>query len=112
MTTLSMYRGDDRMLTITASEDLEGSEITFSAKRSTRDDAPVLISKSVGDGIAIGDPTTSAVVTLDAVDTADLAPGTLFWDIEVVDVLGKVHTVATGKLRIRRDVTTQQAGGS
>jgi hypothetical protein len=106
MTILSMYRGDDRTLTITADESLTGSEITFTAKRRKRDDSPVLISKTTVDGITIGgDPDTSAIIALDAADTEDLDPGKLWWDIEIVDVLGKVHTVAEGHLRLLRDAS-------
>jgi hypothetical protein len=107
MTILNMYRGDDRTLTITADESLTGSEITFTAKRRKRDDSPVLISKTTAAGITIGEDEedTSAIVTLDAADTEDLDPGKLWWDIEIVDVLGKVHTVAEGHLRLLRDAS-------
>jgi hypothetical protein len=93
MTILSMYRGDDRTLTITADQSLTGSEITFTARGKRREDSPVLIVK------------TTDVVTLDAEDTEDLTPGSLWWDVEVVDALGKVHTVAEGRLRVRLDAT-------
>jgi hypothetical protein len=74
MTILSMYRGDDRTLTITADESLTGSEITFTAKRRKRDDSPVLISKTTTDGITIGgDPDTSAIIALDAADIDPVA---------------------------------------
>jgi hypothetical protein len=105
MTILSMYRGDDRTLTITADQSLTGSEITFTARGKRREDSPVLIVKTTDDGIVIGDPATTAVVTLDAEDTEDLTPGSLWWDVEVVDALGKVHTVAEGRLRVRLDAT-------
>lgn len=104
MTYLSMYRGDDRILTITADEDLTGSDIRFTARARKRDAEPV-IEKSLGEGITLGDPGTTAVVVLDAADTADLEPGALFWDIEVTDAVDKVHTVATGRLAVIADIT-------
>lgn len=104
MTSLAMYRGDDRVLIITASEPLTGSEITFTARRRTTPRTPV-IEKSVGAGVTIGEPDTQAEVTIDAADTANLEPGVLRWDVEVVDAIGKTHTVAMGQLVIKADVT-------
>lgn len=108
MSDLSMYRGDDRTLTITASEPLTGSDIRFTAKVSRADDEAV-IEKTTGDGIEIGDPDTTATVTIDAADTEDLGPVNLRWDIEITDALGKVRTVAVGRLLILADVTRQAA---
>lgn len=109
MTELSMYRGDDRTLTITASESLAGVEdIRFTAKVARADDEAV-IAKSITDGIEIGDPDTTATVTIDAADTEDLGPVNLRWDIEITDALGKVRTVAVGRLLILPDVTRQAA---
>jgi hypothetical protein len=103
MTDLSMYRGDDRVLTITASEALTGSQITFTARR--RPGGAIVISKTTDAGITIGEPATTAVIALDAADTRDLDPCVLRWDIEVVDVTEKTHTVASGQLNIRADIT-------
>jgi hypothetical protein len=104
MSYLSMYRGDDRVLDITASETLTGSTLRFTAKQ-RRTDTEAVIEKSTGDGITIGSPATTASIAIDAADTEDLEPTVLFWDIEVTDVTGKVHTVATGRLEIHADVT-------
>lgn len=99
-----MYRGDDRTLTITASESLTGSELRFTA-RTRRGAEEAVIEKSSGEGIALGDPATTALITIDAADTVDLAPGALYWDIEITDATDKVHTVAAGRLAILEDVT-------
>lgn len=108
MTTLSvleMYRGDDRTLTVTADESLEGSVVRFTAKWSRHRDAEAIIAKSseVDGEIAIDDAV--ATVTIDAADTDDLLPGPLYWDVEITDALAKVRTVAVGQLLIRSDVT-------
>lgn len=104
-----MYRGDDRTLTITASETLTGSEIRFTAKAHKRD-TDAVISKSTTDGITIGDPATTADITIDAADTEGLEPVALFWDIEVTDGTGKVRTVAVGRLAVMADITAPAAG--
>ena len=106
MSVLSIYRGDDRTLTITASASLTDSEVTFTAKRSKRDaDEDAVIQKTTGAGVEIGDPDTTAEVTIDAADTMDLEPVALYWDVQVVDGTGSVRTVAAGRLVIKADVT-------
>ncbi len=102
MSYLSMYRGDDRELVVTASEDLTGAEVAFTARRYKRDEVPV-ISKTTAGGIAVNGST--ATITIDAADTVDEEPGALFWDIEITDGTAKVHTVATGRLAILEDIT-------
>ena len=107
MSYLSMFRGDDRVLTVTASEPLTGLELRFTARRqwNTR----VLIEKSTDSGITLGDPDTTALITIDSEDTADLTPGALHWDIQVTDTEGEVHTVAAGRLAIKPDITRGEA---
>lgn len=102
MSYLSMYRGDDRELVVTASEDLTGAEVAFTARRYKRDEVPV-ISKTTAAGITVVG--TVATITIDAADTVDEAPGALFWDIQITDATGKIHTVATGRLGILEDIT-------
>jgi hypothetical protein len=105
MSYLSMYRGDDRVLVITADEALTGSEIVFTAKRRKSDTDPVITKSTTAGSIVIGDPATTAEVTIDAADTEDLDPIALHWDIQVTDVMDKVHTVAAGRLAIVEDIT-------
>lgn len=102
-----MYRGDDRELTITASEDLSGSTVQFTARRHLSDTTAV-ISKSTEDASIVVSGTT-ATVTIAAADTTDELPGALHWDVQVTDGEGKIHTVATGRLAIVEDVTRPAA---
>lgn len=104
MTYLSMYRGDDRVLTITATEDLSGSEVRFTARRTRRAEEAVIEKVSPGD-ITIDE--FSAAIAIDAADTEDLDREALFWDIEITDSADKIRTVATGRLAILPDITRQ-----
>ncbi len=111
MSYLSMTRGDDRTLTITASDSLAGSEVTFTAKRSRRDaDVDAVIRKTTGAGVEIGTPDSTAVVTIDAADTEDLEPVALWWDVQIVDGDSLIRTVAQGRLSIAADITRQGLG--
>lgn len=103
MTYLAMTRGDDRTLTVTASEDLDGADLEFTARRRPYSD--IVIHKRLGAGITLGDPTTTAVVAIDADDTDDLTPDVLYWDLQVVDTANETHTVARGRLAIEPDIT-------
>jgi hypothetical protein len=109
---LSMYRGDDRIVTITSSEALTGSVVTFTAR--ARPGGPVLITKTNVDdgGLTIGDPATTAAIAIDAADTVDLEPSVLRWDVQVVDDEDKTHTVASGFLVLRADISAPAAAAS
>jgi hypothetical protein len=106
MSYLTIYRGDDRTLTVAASSPIQGSDMVFTAKRHRRDaDADAVIQKSTADGgiTVIGD---EATITIDAADTDSLDDSpALFWDVQVTDTDGKTLTVATGRLAILRDIT-------
>lgn len=102
MTYLSMTRGDDRVLEVTATESLDGSDVTFTARHRRYSEDAVILKTSPAD-ITIAGPLAS--VTLAAADTADLDPDVLYWDIEVVDSGGSTHTVADGRLAIQGDVS-------
>jgi hypothetical protein len=102
---MSIHRGDDRSLTVTASASMQGADLTFTA-RHRRHSEEVLIEKISGDGITLGpDPFTTATITIDAADTEDLTPDVLYWDLQLVDSSDEVHTVADGRLAILEDVT-------
>lgn len=105
MSFLSMYRGDDRVITITASESLDGCDVWFTAKRRRSDaDDDAVIQKTSPTDITIDGVT--AQVAIDAADTAELDHGTaLFWDVQVFDTDGNLHTVASGRLSIVGDIT-------
>lgn len=102
MTYLAMTRGDDRTLEVTASEDLTGAELTFTARHRPYSE-DVVIEKTSSNGITVNG--TEATVAIDAADTADLEPDVLYWDIQVVDSAGDTHTVASGRLAVEPDVT-------
>jgi len=106
---LEMFRGDDRTLTITASESLTGSDIRFTAKR-VPGDGTAVIEKSTDDGsITIGVDPDDTEAEVDAADTEGAGTGVLRWDVEITDAEGKVRTVAIGTLRLRADITTPEA---
>lgn len=115
MTRLSITRGDTKAFTISLTDDddlpldLTDMAVTFTAKRSRFDaDADAVIAKTVGDGIVVDDPDSGVVVlTLEPSDTASLAarPHRLFYDVQVVDVLGVVVTPLADILEIQPDVT-------
>jgi hypothetical protein len=109
MTYLSMYAGNDRELTITASEDLSGADVYWTARRRKRDTEP-LLEKSTVAGISVNGAV--ATVALDREDTVDLDPVVAHWDVEVVDGSGDTHTVATGRLAIKRPITRRSGEGS
>lgn len=113
MTDLTMYRGDDRDFTITATEDgspldLTGATVRFTAKRDAVDaDDAAVIAKTSDTGIAIDeDPTTGvAVITIEAADTEDLrASATLVYDVQVTRG-GRTLTVLAGHLAVIADVS-------
>jgi hypothetical protein len=111
MIDLRMYRGDDRTLTVTATESLATAEVRWTARWSRHHDAEAVIEKSslgVDPSITIAE--SVATVAIDAADTEDLLPGPLYWDVEITDDLGKVRTVAVGRLRLLPDVTFVTGG--
>lgn len=111
MSDLTITRGDDVAfdVDITAGgADISTEDVlavTFTAKRASRDlDVDALIRKDLDAGITVSD--NDVHLEIDADDTRHLAaPMTLVWDLEVIDVDGKTHTVAGGYLRIEADVT-------
>jgi hypothetical protein len=115
MTRLSITRGDTRVFTITLTDadeealDLTGMSVTFTAKRTRFDsDEDAVIAKSIGSGIVVDEPTSGvALMTLDPEDTEALPARThrLYYDVQVVDVLGVVVTPLADIVEIRPDVT-------
>ena len=113
MNDLQMFRGDDRILTVTVVDsgglvDLTDAVLRFTTKRKVSDsDTNAVIVKTTTDGIDTGeDPTLGvATITIDAVDTVDEEPGRLHWDIQLTDADDKVRTVAKGTLTLVGDVS-------
>lgn len=103
-----MTRGDDRTLTVTASASMEDADLRFTARRFRSDEAAVI--EKTSDVVVGYDDPFSATITIDAVDTESLDPVALWWDLELTDSTGKVHTVASGRLAILEDVTRSASG--
>lgn len=81
--------------------------LIFTAKADTEDaDDDALIQKASGYGISVEGSTASVALVPD--DTVTVAERTLLWDIQAQHtVSGEVRTVATGNLRLSRDVTRE-----
>ena len=113
MNDLAMFRGDDRVLTVTIIDtegevDLTEAVLRFTAKRKIGDsDANAVIVKTSTDGIDTGeDPTLGvATIALDAADTVDEDPGRLHCDIQLIDSDDKVRTIWLGTLTLVADVS-------
>lgn len=115
MTSLSqnvtMWSGDSKKLRFTviddagAAKNLTGAAIVWKAAK-TAGSSTALITKSVGSGITITDPTGGLFeVRLDPADTASLS-GDFYHEAQVTDALGDVATVAIGRIRINADLVT------
>lgn len=114
MTALSMYRGDAAAFRFSIVDedgdplDLDTVDLRFTAKRHVEDDDDdAIIVKTSGDGIEADTPGT-CVVRLLASDTDDLhAPTRLLWDLQSTNIgdAEDVHTLLTGTLGIRADVS-------
>lgn len=113
---LKMYRGDTTEFTVTAVDadgaplDLTGAVIWMTGKVTETDtDANAQFqhnSDTIG-GIALTDADSGiATITMEAADTEDLAGTTpLFYDVQCVDALGGIQTLAKGILSVLVDVT-------
>jgi hypothetical protein len=118
MSTLTISRGDDRILDILVTDeitglpvDLTGMTLWFYVKRAVNDaDALALIAKDteVSPGGITIDPdqvtnTGEATVTIDAIDTDGLA-GTYKWGLQGRDALDKTITLAKGNFVVEADL--------
>lgn len=115
--TLSMFRGDDRTITVTVVDangavDLTTATLRFTAKRALGDyDSDAIITKTTGSGISHGaNPALGvATVTIGKADTEDEdvddLDRDLWWDIQLTTAAGLVRTIATGRLQIISDVS-------
>lgn len=90
-------------------ESSDGSEISVTAatwwlgKSIASTGLDVVLSKSLGSGIALGeslDEVPVLIVAITAANTASLTPGTLYHQARITDVSGKSYTVTTGKFVI------------
>lgn len=107
MSTITVIRGDTRVLTLTLTDsagdpfDLTGADVWFTAGD--------LIAKRLGDGITVTSPATGvATITLSAGDT-DAAPDYRMayrYDVQLKLADGTVVTPARGRFIVIPDVTT------
>jgi hypothetical protein len=99
-----MTAGDTKVLEVTVLDgdgepvDITGTTIRWQLARLATDDTP-LITKSVGDGIAIVDGAAGRFdVTLDPEDTAELG-GSYYYEAEIDDA-DVISTVLSGRATI------------
>lgn len=119
VTDLFMYRGDDRVFTMTATINgaplnITGATIKWTARR-TPEEAAVISKQTGGSGVAITDgPNGVFTVTIASADTTGfLVDESLIWDAEIT-IGGAKRTVpedANGKpkygtLKVKLDVST------
>ena len=114
--TLKMYRGDTTEFTVAATDadgavlDLTGAVLWFTGKLNETDtDANAQFqhnSDTIG-GIELTDADQGiATITMLAADTEELTGTTLlFYDVQCVDALGGVQTLAKGQIQILVDIT-------
>ena len=110
---ISMHSGDTRVLEITvvdenqAAVDLSAADVTWALSKKAADEVlpkgSALLTKVVGNGIAIVDAVTGrADVTIDPSDTEALA-GDFYHELQVV-LGGAVSTVLYGTVTIVKDL--------
>jgi hypothetical protein len=110
---LKTFCGDSITLTIPLSwrgapvVPVAGDILIFTVKADLDDaDASALIQKATGAGITIDGTTAFAAVALVYEDTATLAAGTTYYDVQWQDgVTGEIKTLAAGRLELKRDAT-------
>jgi hypothetical protein len=109
MADLSIYRGDDKTWNLTFTDsaglpiDLTSSVIYFTVKKKTGDlDSAAYIAKN----ITSHSQATGGISAIALSDTdSDIAIGTYYYDIQLVDSAGSVTTITTGNFLVLRDIT-------
>lgn len=107
MSIISLYRGDDRTISVDVTTDITDAELTFLVKaRRDAADEDAVITKTIGSGITVTNASTGlATISLDAADTADLPTEPFYrWEIQAVDAAGDTHTLAAGRFVLRTDL--------
>ena len=103
----TIWSGDDKVITVTVYDnddvivDITAATITWQLSQNVNSAA--LITKTVGSGIALSDPTNGQfTVTLDPADTASLS-GRYYHEAEITDSSGNVNTGLVGHATIKTD---------
>lgn len=113
MSDFTITRGDDRTLSGTALEadgtpqSLTDVTLFFTAKRRRSDaDEEAVLAKDADAITVVDEDEGTFEIDFAAEDTSDLdAPLLLLWDLQGVDVQGKVHTLTSGRFLIQPDIT-------
>ena len=116
---LKMYRGDTTSFTVTCSDDeggvldITGAVLWFTAKNNPTDtDAQAVFQHySPSNGIVLTDAANGiATITMAESDTSGLdGDTTLYWDVQCVDALGGIQTLARSVITITTDITVATA---
>lgn len=108
----TFYQGTNRIFAITVKDEntgiaksLAGATLLYRLSKSVN--RPVLIEKTVGDGITlISSGTTGQLqVTFDPEDTETLAPGDYYHELSITDADGKQSVALTGNITIKKRLT-------
>lgn len=99
----SFYKGEDVTLTVSPSQNvvnITGWSIAFSVRAQPNSNSPVLITKTVGAGVTLSSPTAGQfTVAIADADTASLAAGTYYFDIQRTDN-GHVTVMTIGQITL------------
>ena len=103
---ITMWAGDDITITTQVLDctdtavDLTSIESAQWVLKKYSEDVAILLTKTVGAGIAITDATTGTmVIVLEAADTQDIEPGDYYHELRI-DNNSAITTVSTGKFVI------------
>lgn len=106
---MSMYRGDDKTINLTFTQDgsaldISGSTVTLTLKNSTRDsDVDAVLQKTV---TSHSDPTNGITAVSITHDESDgLVPADYTYDIQIQLADDSVSTVVKGTFSVLADVT-------
>lgn len=112
MAALVMFRNDNAQFLLTVLQngtavDLTGAKLWFTAKRSFTDiDADALIQQTTGGGGIVVTGLGTARIIIDPARLATMSgPTSLFYDVQLLDAAGAIHTIESGTLDVRQDVT-------
>ena len=110
-------RGDSRALIVNYPSSIVGGKVffTLSASKAPSDDSAALISKTVipslttiivnGTTYTIDPAQGQGLILLNNSDTQNLAPGTYYWDAQVVDTNGSVSSTVADTFQVVADIT-------
>ena len=106
---LLMVRGDTYEMELHLKDEIDVTTITaiyLTVKRAARDDEPIILQKSINDGIAITDADKGIVhIRIAPEDTAKAKPGNYVYDVQY-NLSGRdKYTLLGGAFVLKPDVT-------